>query len=78
VSGKIKQNLFWAAVYNIIAIPVAAGALYPALGVLLRPGWAALAMSASTVTINAPLLNRVRFATDRQPVASSISQRRQG
>ena len=63
VRGKIKQNLFWAAVYNLVAIPVAAGALYPSLGVLLRPEWAALAMSASTVTvtINALLLNRVRF-----------------
>jgi P-type Cu2+ transporter len=80
VRGKIKQNLFWAAIYNIIAIPVAAGALYPSLGVLLRPEWAALAMSASTVTvtINALLLNRVRFSTDRLPVASSISQRSQG
>ena len=63
VRGKIKQNLFWAAIYNVIAIPIAAGALYPSLGVLLRPEWAALAMSASTVTvtINALLLNRVRF-----------------
>ncbi len=65
VQGKIKQNLFWAAIYNLIAIPIAAGALYPSLGVLLRPEWAALAMSASTVTvtINALLLNRVRFET---------------
>src|SRR5262249_16701782 len=64
VRGKIKQNLFWAAVYNLIALPVAAGALYPSLGLLLRPEWAALAMSASTVTvtINALTLNRVRFA----------------
>jgi Cu2+-exporting ATPase len=63
VRGKIKQNLFWAAIYNVAAIPVAAGALYPSLGVLLRPEWAALAMSASTVTvtINALLLNRMRF-----------------
>ena len=63
VRGKIKQNLVWAAVYNVIAIPVAAGALYPSFRVLLRPEWSALAMSASTVTvtINALLLNRVRF-----------------
>jgi Cu2+-exporting ATPase len=71
VHGKIKQNLFWAAIYNVIAIPIAAGALYPSLGVLLRPEWAALAMSASTVTvtINALLLNRVRFdeAASRSP-----------
>jgi P-type Cu2+ transporter len=68
VRGKIKQNLFWAAIYNVIAIPIAAGALYPSLGILLRPEWAALAMSASTVTVtvNALLLNRVRFHSDGQ------------
>src|SRR5207249_4088353 len=37
VRRKIKQNLFWAAIYNAIAIPVAAGALYPSLGILLQP-----------------------------------------
>ena len=51
VHRTIKQNLFWAAIYNLIAIPLAAGALYPSLGLLLRPAWAALAMSASTVTV---------------------------
>lgn len=60
VRGKIKQNLFWAAIYNVIAIPIAGGLLYTSLGVLLRPEWAALAMAASTitVTINALLLKR--------------------
>jgi P-type Cu2+ transporter len=62
VRTKIKQNLFWAAIYNVLAIPIAAGVLYPSLGVLLRPEWAALLMSASTiiVTFNALLLRRLR------------------
>lgn len=66
VRGKIKQNLFWAAIYNMLALPIAAGVLYPSTGFLLRPEWAALAMSASTITVtfNALLLNRVRFGSD--------------
>jgi Cu2+-exporting ATPase len=58
VRRKIKQNLFWAAIYNVVAIPLAGGALYPSLGILLKPAWAALAMSTSTVTVtlNALLL----------------------
>lgn len=57
---KMKQNLFWAAIYNVIAIPVAAGVLYP-FGILLNPAIGALAMSASSITVatNAVLLKRV-------------------
>ncbi len=57
---KMKQNLFWAAIYNVIAIPVAAGVLYP-VGILLRPEVGALAMSASSITVatNAVLLKGV-------------------
>jgi Cu2+-exporting ATPase len=57
---KMRQNLFWAAIYNVIAIPVAAGALYPVLGLVLRPEFGALAMSASSITVvtNALLLRR--------------------
>ncbi|MGH7509013.1 MAG: heavy metal translocating P-type ATPase [Gemmatimonadales bacterium] len=47
----IRQNLFWAFVYNIIGIPVAAGALYPAFGLLLTPAMAAGAMAASSVSV---------------------------
>ncbi len=57
---KMKQNLFWAAIYNVVAIPVAAGVLYPAFGIMLRPEFGALAMSASSITVvsNALLLRR--------------------
>ena len=57
---RMKQNLFWAAIYNVIAIPVAAGVLYPSLGLMLRPEFGALAMSASSITVvsNALLLRR--------------------
>ncbi|GAA1408829.1 HAD-IC family P-type ATPase [Catellatospora coxensis] len=74
VRKKIKQNLFWAAIYNLLAIPVAAGVLYPSLGLLLRPEWAALLMSASTiiVTFNALLLRRHRPAASPTP-ATAVS-----
>ena len=57
---KMKQNLFWAAIYNLIAIPVAAGVLYP-FGILLAPEVGALAMSASSITVatNAVLLKSI-------------------
>jgi Cu+-exporting ATPase len=47
----VRQNLFWAFVYNVIGIPVAAGALYPAFGLLLTPAMAAAAMAASSVSV---------------------------
>jgi Cu2+-exporting ATPase len=56
--GKMRQNLFWASCYNILAIPIAAGVLYPRFGILLRPEWSALLMSASSIIVatNAVLL----------------------
>ena len=57
---KMKQNLFWASIYNILAIPVAAGALYKSWGWSLRPEVSALLMSASSifVAVNAVMLRR--------------------
>jgi Cu+-exporting ATPase len=48
---NIRQNLFFAFVYNVLGIPVAAGALYPIFGVLLSPILAAAAMSLSSVSV---------------------------
>ena len=48
---KIKQNLFWALIYNVIGIPIAAGILYPLTGQLLPPEWAGLAMAFSSVSV---------------------------
>jgi len=61
--GKIKQNLFWAFFYNIIAIPIAAGAFYPAFGLLLSPIIAAGAMSLSSLSIvfNTLLMRRAKI-----------------
>jgi len=60
---KMKQNLGWASIYNLVAIPVAAGVFYPSLGWSLRPEIAALLMSASSiiVAVNAVSLRRARI-----------------
>lgn len=59
---KMIENLWYAAGYNIVAFPIAAGVLYPIIGLLLRPEIAAFTMAGSTVlvTLNALLLNRTR------------------
>ncbi|EKE06309.1 MAG: hypothetical protein ACD_19C00017G0009 [uncultured bacterium] len=58
---KMKENLVWASIYNLLAIPVAAGILYPNFGITLRPEFSALLMSISSiiVAVNAVSLKRV-------------------
>ena len=60
---KMKQNLFWAVGYNTIAFPIAAGLLYPSIGLLLRPEIAAISMAGSSflVAVNALLLKRTKL-----------------
>jgi Cu2+-exporting ATPase len=60
---KMRQNLVWAAGYNTIAFPIAAGVFYPSLGLLLRPEIAALSMAGSSllVALNALLLKWTRL-----------------
>ncbi len=57
----MRQNLFWAFVYNVIGIPVAAGALYPAFGILLSPILASAAMALSSVCVVGNSLRLRRF-----------------
>ena len=61
---NIRQNLFFAFIYNAIGVPIAAGVLYPLFGLSLSPMMAALAMSLSSVSVigNALRLRRLRFA----------------
>jgi Cu+-exporting ATPase len=61
--GNIRQNLFFAFIYNALGVPVAAGALYPAFGIVLSPIIAAAAMALSSVSVitNAARLRRVNL-----------------
>jgi Cu+-exporting ATPase len=59
---NIRQNLFFAFVYNSLGVPVAAGALYPFFGLLLSPMIAAAAMSFSSVSVISNAL-RLRWLT---------------
>jgi len=58
----IKQNLFWAFIYNVIGIPVAAGVLYPIWGIMLSPIFAGIAMAGSSVSV---VSNSLRLKTKK-------------
>ena len=70
---NIRQNLFWAFFYNSIGIPVAAGVLYPALGITLNPMIAAAAMSLSSVCVVSNALRLRLWKPMTKPVSSAAN-----
>ncbi|MBE6515210.1 MAG: heavy metal translocating P-type ATPase [Methanocorpusculum parvum] len=74
VIRNVKQNLFWAFIYNTIGIPLAAGILYVPFGVLLSPGIAALAMSFSSVCV---VSNALRLRRFREPEGETDYEEKQ-
>ena len=70
--ANIRQNLVWAFGYNVVLIPVAAGALFPLFGIRLSPMVAAAAMAFSSVSV---LTNALRLNRFRSPLAVPHSAR---
>ncbi len=61
--NTVKQNLFWAFIYNVVGIPLAAGVFYPIWGIFLNPIFAGLAMATSSISVvlNSLRLNRLKL-----------------
>ena len=80
VIRTIRQNLFWAFFYNVLAIPLAAGLYYPLLGWQLTPGAAAAAMSLSSlfVVCNALRLRRFPISHPKAPAMTTLTLRVEG
>ena len=74
VMRNIRQNLFWAFIYNIVGIPVAAGVFYGAFGWLLNPMIGAAAMSFSSVSVVTNAL-RLRFWRPKQPLNNNLIEK---
>jgi Cu+-exporting ATPase len=65
---NIRQNLFFAFVYNFIGVPIAAGVLYPAFGIVLNPMIASAAMALSSVSV---ITNALRLRAPRVDVPAA-------
>ena len=76
--NNIRQNLFFAFIYNALGIPIAAGVLYPFLGLLLSPIIAGAAMSLSSVSVLGNALRRRRLCVSFStwPLTTKGSQNR--
>lgn len=73
---NIKENLFWAFIYNVIGIPLAAGLLYPAFGIKLSPmiGAAAMSLSSVCVVLNALRLNFFKASREEKQMLNTSSK----
>jgi Cu+-exporting ATPase len=70
--AKIKQGFFWALIYNVILLPIAAGLLYPGFGLVLRPEFAGLAMALSSVSVVTNALTLNRFKPEKADFVESV------